>query len=180
MTRELLEAIGENPEREGLQRTPNRVARAWETFTTGYGQNLTTLLNGAVFAEDCSEMVVVKDIEFYSLCEHHLLPFFGRCHVGYIPRGKVVGLSKIPRIVDMFSRRLQVQERLTLEIAEAICEILDPAGVGVVMEGRHMCMTMRGVQKQNSTATTSAMLREFRDEVETRAEFLSIIGSTRI
>jgi GTP cyclohydrolase IA len=180
LTHGLLEAIGEDPNREGLVRTPQRVAKAWATFTTGYDQDLTTILNGAVFEEECSEMVVVKDIEFYSLCEHHLLPFFGRCHVGYIPRGKVVGLSKIPRIVDMFSRRLQVQERLTLQIAEAIREILNPAGVGVVMEGRHMCMTMRGVQKQNSTATTSAMLNEFRDEQETRAEFLSIISSTRI
>lgn len=180
LTRDLLAQIGEDPDREGLLRTPLRVAKAWAYFSEGYGKDLDTLLNGAVFHEECSEMVVVKDIEFFSLCEHHLLPFFGRAHVGYIPRGKVVGLSKIPRIVDMFARRLQVQERLTHQVAEAIREVLDPAGVAVILEGRHMCMQMRGVEKQNSYATTSAMLGEFHDDLETRSEFLSIVGMKTI
>jgi GTP cyclohydrolase IA len=180
LTRELLAEIGEDPGREGLLRTPLRVAKAWAHFTQGYRQDLSTLLNDAVFHEDCSEMVIVKDIEFFSLCEHHLLPFFGRAHVGYIPRGKVVGLSKIPRIVDMYARRLQVQERLTHQVAQAIREILEPAGVAVIMEGRHMCMQMRGVEKQNSYATTSAMLGEFHDDLETRAEFLGLVGMKTI
>jgi GTP cyclohydrolase I len=176
ITRELLEVIGEDPDREGLVRTPNRVARAWEYFSRGYRANLEQLINEAVFEDKCSEMVVIRDIEFFSMCEHHLLPFFGKAHVGYIPNGKVIGLSKVPRIIDMFSRRLQIQERLTHEIAYTLQKVLNPIGVAVVMEGRHLCMQMRGVEKQSSFATTSAMLGEFHDEVETRSEFLSIIG----
>lgn len=176
----LLKEIGEDPDREGLIRTPNRVAKAWEFFSGGYRQDLGSIVNGAVFSEDYSEMIVVRDIEFFSLCEHHLLPFFGRAHVGYIPDGKIIGLSKIPRIVDMFSRRLQVQERLTGSISNTLNDILNPRGVAVVLEGRHLCMQMRGVEKQNSFATTSSMLGEFHDEAETRAEFLSIIGMNNL
>lgn len=176
ITHELLTEIGEDPQREGLVRTPLRVAKAWEFFSLGYRSELATIINEAIFEEECSEMVIVRDIEFFSMCEHHLLPFFGKAHVGYIPDGKVIGLSKIPRIVEMFSRRLQVQERLTHQVAETLKDVLDPIGVAVVMEGRHLCMQMRGVEKQNSFATTSAMLGEFHDEVETRMEFLSIIG----
>ncbi len=176
LTRTLLETLGEDPGREGLAKTPIRVAKAWQAMTAGYSQSLEQIVNGAIFEEDCNEIVVVRDIEFYSLCEHHLLPFFGRAHVGYIPRGRVIGLSKIPRIIDMYARRLQVQERLTHQIAEAIGQVLDPIGVAVVMEGKHMCMQMRGVQKQNSMASTSAMLGEFHDQAETRAEFLSILN----
>ncbi len=176
ITRDLLTEIGEDSQREGLVRTPLRVAKAWEFFSQGYRTGLDEIINEAIFNEDCSEIVVVRDIEFFSMCEHHMLPFFGKAHVGYIPNGKVIGLSKIPRIVEMFSRRLQVQERLTHQIAQTIQEVLDPIGVAVVMEGRHLCMQMRGVEKQNSFATTSSMLGEFHDEVETRAEFLSIIG----
>lgn len=180
ITRELLTQIGEDPQREGLVRTPERVARAWEFFSYGYRTNLDELVNKAIFEEDCSEMVIVRDIEFFSLCEHHLLPFFGKAHVGYLPAGRVIGLSKIPRIIDMFSRRLQVQERLTHQIATTLQDILQPNGVAVIMEGRHMCMQMRGVEKQNSYATTSAMLGEFHDEFETRNEFLNIIGFNNI
>jgi GTP cyclohydrolase I len=180
LTRELLVQVGENPEREGLLKTPHRVAKSWDFLTNGYRTQLDELLNNAIFHEDCSEMVIVKDIEFFSLCEHHLLPFFGRAHVGYLPRGKVIGLSKIPRIIDMYARRMQVQERLTHEVAQALKQVLDPAGVAVVMEARHMCMQMRGVEKQNSYATTSAMLGEFHDDSETRAEFMSIIGMKTI
>jgi len=180
LTRELLAQVGEDPAREGLQRTPARVARALDFLTHGYRSDLKHLLNGAVFHEDCSEMVIVKDVEFFSLCEHHLLPFFGRAHVGYLPRGKVIGLSKIPRIIDMYARRLQVQERLTHEVAQALMRALEPSGVAVVMEARHMCMQMRGVEKQNSYATTSAMLGEFHEDQETRAEFMSIIGMKTI
>ncbi len=176
LTHDLLTEIGEKPEREGLARTPLRVAKAWEFFSKGYRTDLNDLINNAVFEEDCTEMVIVRDIEFFSMCEHHLLPFFGKAHVGYIPNGKVIGLSKIPRIIEMYSRRLQVQERLTHQVAETLRDVLDPIGVAVVMEGRHLCMQMRGVEKQNSFATTSTMLGEFHDEVETRAEFLSIIG----
>jgi GTP cyclohydrolase I len=180
ITRELLVRVGENPEREGLLRTPHRVAKAWDFLTNGYRADLDKLLNNAVFHEECSEMVIVKDIEFFSLCEHHLLPFFGRAHVGYLPRGKVIGLSKIPRIIDMHARRLQVQERLTHEVAQTLMKVLEPSGVAVVMEARHMCMQMRGVEKQNSYATTSAMLGEFHDDSETRAEFMSIVGMKTI
>jgi GTP cyclohydrolase I len=176
LTRDLLLEIGEDPDREGLLRTPLRVAKAWDFIARGYNQNLKEVLNDAIFEDKCSEMVVVRDIEFYSMCEHHMLPFFGKAHVAYIPQGKVIGLSKIPRILDLYSRRLQIQERITHQVAEALNELLDPAGVAVVLEGRHLCMAMRGVEKQNSFATTSAMLGEFHDEAETRAEFLSIIG----
>jgi len=176
VTHSLIENIGENPEREGLLRTPHRVAKSWEYFSEGYRINVDDIINNAVFNENCSEMVVVRDIEFFSMCEHHMIPFFGRVHVGYLPNGKVIGLSKIPRIVDMFSRRLQLQERLTSQVANTIQEVLDPVGVAVVMEGRHLCMQMRGVEKQNSYASTSAMLGQFRNSAETRAEFLSIIG----
>lgn len=176
LTHQLLTEIGEDPEREGLVKTPHRVAKAWRFIAKGYEQRLEDVLNDAIFEDKCSEMVVVRDIEFFSMCEHHMLPFFGKAHVAYIPRGKVIGLSKIPRILEMYSRRLQIQERITHQLAEALNNLLDPAGVGVVLEGRHLCMQMRGVEKQNSFATTSAMLGEFHDEAETRAEFLSIIG----
>ena len=176
ITKQLLEEIGEDPNREGLIKTPNRVSKAWEFFSKGYKENLDIIINGAIFEEDARDMVIVRDIEFFSLCEHHLIPFFGKAHVGYIPNGKVIGLSKIPRIIDMFSRRLQVQERLTHQIADAINSALNPKGVSVVMEGRHMCMQMRGVEKQNSFTSTSAMSGQFRKSAETRSEFLSIIN----
>ena len=176
ITKNLIETIGEDPNREGLLKTPKRVAKSWEYFSEGYRADLNNIINEAVFHEDCSEMVVVRDIEFFSMCEHHMIPFFGRAHVGYLPNGKVIGLSKIPRIVDMFSRRLQLQERLTSQIASTLEDVLKPIGVAVVMEGRHLCMQMRGVEKQNSYASTSAMLGQFRKSAETRAEFLSIIG----
>ena len=175
ITKSLIETIGEDPNREGLIKTPLRVAKAWTYFSQGYSSNLDEVINGAIFNEECSDMVVVKDIEFYSMCEHHMIPFFGRAHVGYLPSGKVIGLSKIPRIVDMYARRLQVQERLTHQVANTLDKVLDPVGVAVVMEGRHLCMQMRGVAKQNSLASTSAMLGQFRKSTETRAEFLSII-----
>ena len=173
---ELLEAIGEDPHREGLQQTPVRVARMWEFLTKGYQQDVHAVLNDAVFSEKYSEMVIVKDIDLFSVCEHHMLPFFGKAHVAYVPDGKIIGLSKIPRIVEVFSRRLQVQERLTNQIAETIFEALNPEGVGVVIEARHMCMMMRGVEKQNSVATTSAMLGVFRDDEKARSEFLTLIA----
>ena len=176
LTESLLEEIGEDSTREGLLKTPDRVAKAWGFFSKGYTQCLDVVINDAIFHEDAKDMVIVRDVEFFSLCEHHLLPFFGKAHVGYIPNGKVIGLSKIPRIIDMFSRRLQVQERLTHQVSNAIREILDPIGVAVVMEGVHMCMQMRGVEKQNSFASTSSMLGQFRKSAETRAEFLSIIN----
>ena len=176
LTQNLLKNIGENPEREGLLRTPHRVAKSWEYFSEGYRLNIDDIINNAVFKEDCSEMVVVRDIEFFSMCEHHMIPFFGRCHVGYLPNKRIIGLSKIPRIVDVFSQRLQIQERLTSQIAETLMDILNPIGVGVIMEGRHLCMQMRGVQKQNSFASTSSMVGQFRDSAETRNEFLSIIN----
>ena len=177
ITATLLEEIGEDITREGLVKTPNRVARAWEYFSRGYRANLDDIINKAIFEdEECTEMVVVRDIEFFSMCEHHMLPFFGKAHVGYIPNGKIIGLSKIPRLVDVFARRLQVQERLTHQIAYTLKDVLDPIGVAVILEGRHLCMQMRGVEKQNSFATTSAMIGEFHDEVETRNEFFSIIG----
>ena len=176
LTSELLQLIGEDINRDGLIKTPMRVAKAWDYFSQGYRTKIDDVINNAIFTENCKDMIVVKDIEFFSLCEHHMIPFFGRAHVGYLPDGKIIGLSKIPRIVDMFSRRLQVQERLTDEIANTIQKILNPIGVAVVMEGRHLCMQMRGVEKQNSLASTSAMLGQFRKSAETRAEFLSIIS----
>jgi GTP cyclohydrolase I len=174
---QMLTELGEDPSREGLLQTPRRVAKALEFLTDGYRQDVEKVLNGAIFSETYSEMVIVKEIDFFSMCEHHMLPFFGRAHVAYIPKGKIVGLSKIPRIVEVFSRRLQVQERLTQQIAQTLFDALNPQGVGVVMEARHMCMMMRGVEKQNSVATTSAMLGSFRDDVKTRSEFLNLIGS---
>ena len=171
----VLAEIGEDPSREGLVRTPERVARSYEFLTSGYRMNLSSVINDALFTVDYSEMVIVKDIDFYSVCEHHLLPFFGKCHVAYLPRDKVIGLSKIPRLVEMFSRRLQVQERLTNQIAETLSDVLDPLGVGVVVEGTHLCMLMRGVEKQNSVAVTSAMLGGFRRDARTRMEFLELL-----
>lgn len=177
LVRELLTQLGENPSREGLLKTPARVAEALKYLTKGYTENAKMLLNNAVFKEPYSEMVIVKDIDFFSMCEHHLLPFYGKIHVAYIPNGKIIGLSKIPRLVEMFSRRLQVQERLTQEVAQTIYDALRPDGVGVVCEARHMCMMMRGVEKQNSLATTSAMLGVFRDDNKTRSEFLTLIAN---
>jgi GTP cyclohydrolase I len=167
--------MGEDPDREGLADTPKRVAKAYRFLTSGYGADIDQVLNNALFTVDYSEMVIVKDIDFYSLCEHHLLPFFGKCHVAYIPSTKVIGLSKIPRVVDVFSRRLQVQERLTNQIAETISAKVAPLGVAVVMEATHLCMSMRGVEKQNSFAVTSAMLGLFRTNSRTRIEFLELI-----
>ena len=177
LIRELLGKIGEDPEREGLRKTPQRVAESWAELTRGYSMDLTAILNGAVFEEECDEMVVVKDIELYSLCEHHLLPFIGKAHVAYLPDKKIVGLSKVPRIVDMFCRRLQVQERLTVQIANAIREAIEPKGVGVVLQASHLCMMMRGVQKQNSQAVTSCMLGRFKSDPRTRSEFLNLVHS---
>ncbi|MBA2354882.1 MAG: GTP cyclohydrolase I FolE [Acidobacteria bacterium] len=179
LIREVLEQLGEDPGREGLVRTPERVEKSLKFLTSGYAADVDEILNGALFAVDYSEMVIVKDIDFYSLCEHHLLPFFGKCHVAYIPRNQVIGLSKIPRLVDVFSRRLQVQERLTNEIAEIIREKVDPLGVGVIMEGTHLCMAMRGVEKQNAATVTSAMLGAFRSDARTRAEFLQLAQASR-
>ena len=175
--RAIIEAIGENPQREGLRATPKRAAKAMAFLTQGYTQSIDTLVNDAIFESHNDEMVMVKDIELYSLCEHHLLPFFGRCHVAYLPAGKVIGLSKIPRIVDMFARRLQIQETLTRQIAECILRMTGAEGVGVVIEARHMCMMMRGVEKQNSSMTTSAMLGRFREDQRTRTEFLALLRS---
>jgi len=172
---EVLRQLGEDPAREGLSRTPERVEKAWKYLTSGYGQDVQKVVNGALFTVKYDEMVIVRDIEFFSLCEHHMLPFFGKVHVAYLPRHKVVGLSKIPRIVDMFARRLQIQERLTQEIAQSLEQVLDPLGVGVVCEARHFCMMMRGVEKQHSGAVTSAMLGAFRERKETRDEFLALL-----
>jgi GTP cyclohydrolase I len=173
--RAFLRELGEDPKREGLLKTPERVARSLRFLTSGYRQDVDKVLNGALYSVAYDEMVIVKDIEIFSLCEHHLLPFFGRCHVAYIPTQKVIGLSKIPRLVDVFARRLQVQERLTNQIAETLMKKIEPLGVGVVIEAKHLCMIMRGVEKQNSVAVTSAMLGVFRDEIETRQEFLSLV-----
>jgi GTP cyclohydrolase I len=175
LIRQLLAELGEDPTREGLLRTPQRVARSLAFLTSGYAADIDEVLNEALFTVDYSEMVIVKDIDFYSLCEHHLLPFFGKCHVAYIPNNRVIGLSKIPRLVDVFARRLQIQERLTNQIAETIRQKIDPLGVAVVCEGTHLCMSMRGVEKQNSFAMTSAMLGVFRDNARTRMEFLELI-----
>ena len=175
LIRQLLTELGEDPNREGLVRTPLRVEKALQFLTSGYQANVTDILNDALFTVDYSEMVIVKDIDFYSLCEHHLLPFFGKCHVAYIPQRRVIGLSKIPRLVEVFARRLQIQERLTNEIAATVLEAIDPLGVAVVCEARHLCMSMRGVQKQNSIAVTSAMLGVFRENARTRMEFLELI-----
>jgi len=177
--REILFHIGEQPEREGLVKTPERVARMYDELTAGYRTDPIKLINGAVFDVDYDEMVIVKDIEFYSMCEHHMLPFFGRAHVAYIPDSKVIGLSKIPRIVEMFARRLQVQERMTKQIAEFLQEVLHPKGVAVVVEGAHMCSMMRGVKKANASMTTSTMLGSFRNDPKTRAEFMNHIGRRR-
>jgi len=175
LVRRMLQLIGEDPDRDGLRHTPERFEKALRYLTNGYHQDAEKLLNGAMFSVTYDQMVLVKDIEVYSLCEHHMLPFFGKCHVAYLPDKKVVGLSKIPRLVNMFARRLQIQERLTNQIASAIQQKIAPLGVGVVIEARHMCMVMRGVEKQNSQTVTSAMLGSFRDNVQTREEFLSLI-----
>ena len=177
VVRQMLLHIGEDPEREGLAKTPARVARMYDFLTKGYRENVETVLNQAIFTERYSEMVIVRDIDFYSLCEHHLIPFFGKCHIAYIPKGKIIGLSKLPRVVEVFARRLQVQERMTQQIAETLFTHLKPQGVGVVIEARHLCMMMRGVEKQNSLATTSAMLGVFMDDMKTRGEFLHLIES---
>ena len=174
--RQLLGAIGEDPAREGLLDTPKRVEKALTFLTGGYAEDVDAMLNNALFSVDYNEMVIVRDIDFYSLCEHHLLPFFGRCHVAYIPNGKVVGLSKIPRLVDIYARRLPVQERLTNQIASTLLDKINPLGVAVVTEATHLCMAMRGVEKQNSVAVTSAMLGAFREDARTRSEFLNLIG----
>ena len=173
--RNLLAALGEDPNREGLLKTPERVEKSLKFLTRGYRQTLEEVVNGALFEAESDDMVIVRDIEFFSMCEHHMLPFFGKCHVGYIPKKKIIGVSKIARIVEMFSRRLQVQERLTKEISHAINDILDAEGVGVVMEAQHLCMKMRGVEKQNSFMTTSSMLGSFRRELATRNEFTRLI-----
>lgn len=173
--RELLQAIGEDVDREGLQRTPDRAARALEFLAQGYRQNLDEIINGAVFESNASEIILVKDIELYSLCEHHLLPFIGRAHVAYLPNGKVIGLSKVARIVDVFARRLQIQENLTTQIAESLMNCLQPSGVAVVVEAKHLCMMMRGVEKQNSVMKTSCLLGTFKDDARTRSEFLSLL-----
>jgi GTP cyclohydrolase I len=177
LIRDFLKELGEDPDREGLQKTPERVAKAFEYFTAGYARDVHDVLNDAVFTEEYDEMVVVKDIDVFSLCEHHLLPFFGKCHIAYMPSRRIVGLSKLARLVEMYARRLQVQERLTTQIAQTIDEVLQPRGVAVVVEALHMCMLMRGVEKQNSKAVTSAMLGAFRERPETRAEFMELIKS---
>jgi len=176
LVRELLIEIGEDPEREGLRKTPARVADAWQFLTQGYSMEIGTIVNEAIFRSEANNMIVARDIEVYSLCEHHMLPFYGRCHVGYIAQRKVLGVSKIARIVDVLARRLQIQERLTAQIAREVLQAADAEGVGVVMECRHLCMMMRGVEKQNSLMTTSSVLGSFHDEAATRAEFLSLLG----
>jgi len=177
---ELLIEIGEDPEREGLLKTPLRAAKSWEFLTKGYHERTEDIVNQAVFESSCSNMVIVRDIEIYSLCEHHMLPFYGRAHIGYIPKDKVLGVSKLARIADCFGRRLQIQERLTAQIANAIKNAINPEGVGVVMECRHLCMMMRGVEKQNSVMTTSSVLGSFHDSTSTRTEFLNLIGRPHV
>src|SRR3954452_8963008 len=174
--REILEAVGENPEREGLLRTPTRAAKAFEFLTNGYRQDLDAIVNQAIFTSDASEIILVKDIELYSMCEHHLLPFVGKAHVAYIPNGKVIGLSKVARVVDMFARRLQIQENLTIQIADALMKTLQPVGVAVVIEAKHLCMMMRGVEKQNSVMKTSCLLGSFKEDARTRGEFLALLA----
>lgn len=176
LMRQTLTEIGEDPRRQGLKKTPARVAASYEYLTSGYRQNVREVINSAVFDEEYDEMVVMKDLDIYSLCEHHLLPFYGKCHVAYIPKGKIIGLSKIPRIVNIFARRLQVQERLTHQIAQCLKDALDPLGVAVIIEALHLCMAMRGVEKQNATCVTSAMLGVFRTDRSTRMEFMDLIG----
>ena len=179
-TKNLLELLGEDPSREGLLNTPKRVAKAWEFLTKGYNENLDELINNAIFEGESKDMVIVKNIEFYSLCEHHMIPFYGKAHIGYIPDGEIIGLSKLARITDLFSQRLQVQERLTNQIAQCLQEVLNPRGVAVVLEGKHFCMLSRGVQKQNSIATSSSMLGIFREKESTRNEFLKLIEMNNI
>ena len=179
IVKELLEHLGEDPKREGLVRTPKRVAASLKHLTQGYRQDVQKILNGAIFEEPYDEMVIVKDIEVFSLCEHHLLPFYGKAHVAYIPKGKIIGLSKIPRVVEVFAKRLQVQERLTMQIADCLMDSLKPAGVGVVIEALHLCMAMRGVEKASAFTVTSAMLGSFRNSERVRGEFLSLINSKR-
>ena len=175
LIKQILLQVGEDPDREGLKDTPKRVEKSLKFLTSGYGINIEDIVNGALFKEDYDEMVIVKDIDLFSMCEHHMLPFIGKCHVAYLPKGKIIGLSKIPRIVDVFSRRLQVQERLTNQIAGCLNQILQPIGVGVVIEALHLCMCMRGVEKQNSYTTTSSMLGSFKSDARTRSEFLTLI-----
>ena len=177
--KKIIAELGEDPGREGLLKTPERVEKSLHYLTRGYQQNLDEVINGAVFTSEQDDMIIVRDIEFYSLCEHHLLPFFGKCHIGYIPNGKIFGVSKLARLVDMFARRLQVQERLCQQVAQVIFDTIRPQGVGVVMEAQHLCILMRGVQKQNSIMTTSTMLGSFRKEQATRLEFLNLIKSCR-
>ena len=179
-TRNLLELLGEDPNREGLMNTPKRVAKAWDFLTKGYNENHDDLINNAIFEGESKDMVIVKNIEFYSLCEHHMIPFYGKAHIGYIPDGKIIGLSKLARITDLFAQRLQVQERLTNQIAQCLQEVLNPRGVAVVLEGKHFCMLSRGVQKQNSIATSSSMLGIFREKESTRNEFLKLIQMNNI
>ena len=179
-TRNLLELLGEDPKREGLINTPKRVAKAWDFLTKGYTENLDDLINNAIFEGESKDMVIVKNIEFYSLCEHHMIPFYGKAHIGYIPDGKIIGLSKLARITDLFAQRLQVQERLTNQIAQCLQDVLNPRGVAVVLEGKHFCMLSRGVQKQNSIATSSSMLGIFREKESTRNEFLKLIQMSNI
>lgn len=179
LVRRQMEVLGEDPDREGLRRTPTRVAEAYEFLTSGYSLDPQTVLNDALFEAKSDEMVIVKDIDFYSLCEHHMLPFFGKCHIAYIPRKRVIGLSKLPRLVEVYARRLQIQERMTFEIAQTVKKLINAQGVGVVIEAQHLCMMMRGVEKQNSYAITSAMLGAFRKDPRTRSEFLNLIGHCR-
>ena len=175
----ILHAVGEDPKREGLLKTPGRVEESLKFLTSGYGTDVDQLVNGAIYNENYNEMVIVKDVDVYSLCEHHMLPFFGKCHVAYLPKGKIIGLSKIPRLIDAYSRRLQVQERLTTQIAQCIQDIVKPAGVAVIIDAVHLCMSMRGVEKQNSYTTTSSMLGCFKDDARTRSEFLSLAVPAR-